>query len=308
MWLRNERGRRGPRCRRARICRGGRGRRRASGTTARDRARVRNADEERRDVPSSRVASRDRLEALRRHEDPVERPRQLDEGMPGAGPVTLPRDEVFVVRVVVVDRVLAHLDVDVALANVDAKDRLRGDGPGQDLFVDPARLRTGVDCPLRANGGAHRALALRAREVVAAVGRKTRHIVLARITRQRARPTTEPFSQHTFTWLRQRTRSRRDERVRCCGALPLPPPVTTRLQSIHALDVAAMDWIARRRHPAITRTMRWVTYTGEGRGWFIAARAFNLLRILGRPIDTAFLRAFFCPLATWRRRSLDHLG
>lgn len=75
--------------------------------------------------------------------------------------------------------------------------------------------------------------------------------------------------------------------------------MTTRLQSIHAFDVAAMQWIAPRRHPALTRVMRWVTYTGEGRGWFIAALAFNVLRFLGQPIDTPFLRAFFCPLATY---------
>jgi undecaprenyl-diphosphatase len=75
--------------------------------------------------------------------------------------------------------------------------------------------------------------------------------------------------------------------------------VKTHLQSIHALDVVAMLWIAQRRHPAFIRAMRWVTYTGEGRGWFIAALAFNVLRILGRPIETVFLRAFFCPLATY---------
>ncbi|HSO35103.1 MAG TPA: phosphatase PAP2 family protein [Labilithrix sp.] len=73
----------------------------------------------------------------------------------------------------------------------------------------------------------------------------------------------------------------------------------TRLQSIHALDVVAMQWIAQRRQPALTRAMRWVTHTGEGRSWFIAALAFNVLRILGHPIETLFLRAFFCPLATY---------
>ena len=75
--------------------------------------------------------------------------------------------------------------------------------------------------------------------------------------------------------------------------------MTTRLQSIHALDVIAMEWIAQRRHPALTRAMRWVTYTGEGRGWLIAVLVFNALPILGRPIDPLFLRAFLCPLLTY---------
>lgn len=75
--------------------------------------------------------------------------------------------------------------------------------------------------------------------------------------------------------------------------------VTTRLQSINALDLVAMQWIAQRRHPALTRAMRWVTRTGEGRAWFIAALVFNVLRMLGRPVDTLFLRAFVCPLATY---------
>ncbi len=75
--------------------------------------------------------------------------------------------------------------------------------------------------------------------------------------------------------------------------------MATPLQSIHAFDLAAMQWIAQRRHSALTRAMRLVTHTGEGRAWFIAALVFNVLRLLGRSIDTVFLRAFFCPLATY---------